>query len=228
MPGESGYGRAPWVVGRSQSSLVLSQRDTWVCSCLGNCQVVGKREKERGWKKEKCWRSARGRLSSHLQPNRRRDLNTVPHATGHTGQPGSTGQGTRRRMPGAGGGLGASQHLRGRPPVQTVDGEEGRAQGERIKALRCAFVKVTESCPTFCDPKDYIVQGILQARIPEWVAFPFSRGIVCGRLQRRRSHLSHKWILGSSKNKDMESRFWPNYKPLIHSSLAMPKAVPWP
>ena len=27
-----------------------------------------------------------------------------------------------------------------------------------------------------CDPMDYTVHGILQARILEWVAFPFSRG----------------------------------------------------
>ena len=37
-------------------------------------------------------------------------------------------------------------------------------------------VKVAQLCPTLCDPKDYIVHGILQARILEWVAFPFSRG----------------------------------------------------
>ena len=37
-------------------------------------------------------------------------------------------------------------------------------------------VKVTQSCPTLCDPIDYPVHGILQARILEWVAFPFSRG----------------------------------------------------
>ena len=36
-------------------------------------------------------------------------------------------------------------------------------------------VKVTQSCPTLCDPMDYTVPGILQARILEWVAFPFSR-----------------------------------------------------
>ena len=29
---------------------------------------------------------------------------------------------------------------------------------------------------TLCDPMDYTVHGILQARILEWVAFPFSRG----------------------------------------------------
>ena len=37
-------------------------------------------------------------------------------------------------------------------------------------------VKVAQSCPTLCDPMDCIVHGILQARILEWVAFPFSRG----------------------------------------------------
>ena len=37
-------------------------------------------------------------------------------------------------------------------------------------------VKVTQSCPTFCDPMDYTVHGTLQARILEWVAFPFSSG----------------------------------------------------
>ena len=37
-------------------------------------------------------------------------------------------------------------------------------------------VKVTQSCPTLFDPMDYTVHGILQARILEWVAIPFSRG----------------------------------------------------
>ena len=36
-------------------------------------------------------------------------------------------------------------------------------------------VKVAQSCPTLCNPMDCIVHGILQARILEWVAFPFSR-----------------------------------------------------
>ena len=37
-------------------------------------------------------------------------------------------------------------------------------------------VKVAQSCPTLCNSMDYTVHGILQARILEWVAFPFSRG----------------------------------------------------
>ena len=33
-----------------------------------------------------------------------------------------------------------------------------------------------KSLPTLHDPMDYRIDGILQARILEWVAFPFSRG----------------------------------------------------
>jgi len=36
--------------------------------------------------------------------------------------------------------------------------------------------EVAQSCPTLCDPMNYTVHGILQARILEWVAFPFSTG----------------------------------------------------
>ena len=35
-------------------------------------------------------------------------------------------------------------------------------------------MKVIQSCLTLCDPMDYTVHGILQARILEWVAVPFS------------------------------------------------------
>ena len=37
-------------------------------------------------------------------------------------------------------------------------------------------VKVAQSCLTLCNPRDYTVHGILQARILEELAFPFSRG----------------------------------------------------
>ena len=36
-------------------------------------------------------------------------------------------------------------------------------------------VKFAQSCPTLCDPMYYTVHGILQAKILEWIAFPFSR-----------------------------------------------------
>ena len=37
-------------------------------------------------------------------------------------------------------------------------------------------VKVTQLCLTLCDPMDCSPHGIFQARILEWVTFPFSRG----------------------------------------------------
>ena len=37
--------------------------------------------------------------------------------------------------------------------------------------------KVAQSCLTLCDPMDYIVRGILQARILEWVNLSILQGI---------------------------------------------------
>ena len=44
-----------------------------------------------------------------------------------------------------------------------------------VSAAQKVKLKVIQLCPTLCDPMDYTVHGILQARILEWVAFPFSR-----------------------------------------------------
>ena len=38
-------------------------------------------------------------------------------------------------------------------------------------------VKVVFSYPTFCDPVDYTVHGIVQAKMLEWIAFLFSRDL---------------------------------------------------
>ena len=51
-------------------------------------------------------------------------------------------------------------------------------------------VKVAQSCPTLCDPMGYIVPEILQARILEWVAFPFSRGSSQSRDRIQVSHIA--------------------------------------
>jgi len=58
----------------------------------------------------------------------------------------------------------------------------------KISARQCekSFtrkVKVTQLCPTLCDPVDYTVHGILQDRILEWVAFPFSRDLSNPRIE---------------------------------------------
>ena len=55
-------------------------------------------------------------------------------------------------------------------------------------------VKVAELCQTLCNPMDYIVHGILQARILEWVAFPFSRGSSQPRDQTRVSSIAGRFF----------------------------------
>ena len=78
----------------------------------------------------------------------------------------------------------------------------------RKQAVQLKEVKVAQSCLTVCDPMDYTVYGILQARILEWVAFPFSRGysqsrkpgsnpglLHCRQILYRLSHQRSSWIL---------------------------------
>ena len=66
-------------------------------------------------------------------------------------------------------------------------------------------VKLAQLCLTLYNPMDYTVHGILQARIPEWVALPFSRGFSqpgdrtevshCGQILYQLSHQGSPGIL---------------------------------
>ena len=62
-----------------------------------------------------------------------------------------------------------------------------------LRVSETVKVKVTQSWPTLCDPIDYTVHGILQAKILEWIAFPFSRGSSQPRVRTQVSHCG--WIL---------------------------------
>ena len=60
-------------------------------------------------------------------------------------------------------------------------------------------IKVAQSCPTLCNPMDCSlpgssVHGILQARILEWVAVPFSRGYSQHRDQTQVSHIAGRFF----------------------------------
>ena len=66
---------------------------------------------------------------------------------------------------------------------QPGSGPEGVQAADVIHphAGACVNGKSPQLCPTLCNPMDCSlpgssVQGILQARILEWVAMPFSRG----------------------------------------------------
>ena len=51
--------------------------------------------------------------------------------------------------------------------MKEIKDERNRGKGK---------VKVAQLSLTLCNPMDYTVHGILQARILEWVDFYFSRG----------------------------------------------------
>ena len=55
-------------------------------------------------------------------------------------------------------------------------------------------VKAAQWCPTLCNPTDCTVHGILQARILESVAFPFSRGSSQPRDQTQVSHTAGRFF----------------------------------
>ena len=69
------------------------------------------------------------------------------------------------------------------------------SDGEKKKVK----VIVTQSCPTVCDPMDYSlpgpsVHGILQARILEWVTFPFCRVSSQSRHQTQVSRIAGRFF----------------------------------
>ena len=64
---------------------------------------------------------------------------------------------------------------------EMVSSQDSRCPQLRIEVKNEVKVLVAQSCPILCDPMDcslpgFSVHGILQARILEWVAIPFSRG----------------------------------------------------
>ena len=56
------------------------------------------------------------------------------------------------------------------------------------------WVTVSLLCPTLCDPMGYTARGILQARILEWVAVPFSRGSSQHRGQTQASRVAGRFF----------------------------------
>ena len=72
---------------------------------------------------------------------------------------------------------------------------------KKIIFLYTVFVKVTPSCPTLCNPMEYRVHGILQARKLEWVAFPFSRGLPSPGIEPRSPALQADSLPAESQGK---------------------------
>ena len=77
-----------------------------------------------------------------------------------------------------------------------------RAHSSGLHPHDIVKVKVTQSCPTLCDPMSCTIHAILKARIPEWVAFPFSRGSSQPRDQTQVSRIADRlftsWATGEA------------------------------
>ena len=67
-------------------------------------------------------------------------------------------------------------------------------------------VKVSQWCPTLFDPMDCIVPGIVQARILEWVAFPFFTGSCQPRDQTQVSRIAGRFFTSWATRKIHDTR----------------------
>ena len=87
------------------------------------------------------------------------------------------------------------------------------SQKDSISLLKGTLVKVAQSCLTLCDPMDYTVHGILQARILERAAFPFSRGSSQPRDQTQISRIAGRFFIAEpqGKSKNTGVFFYPFY-----------------
>ena len=69
--------------------------------------------------------------------------------------------------------------------LQELEKEKQTKPKETVKIIK------SPSCLTLCNPTDCTVHGILQARILQWVGFPFSRGSSQPRDWIQVSHITH-------------------------------------
>ena len=79
-------------------------------------------------------------------------------------------------------------------------------------------VKVTQLCPTLCDPVDCTVHRILRARILEWVAFPFSRASSQPRDRTQVSHIAGRFFT-SLATREVASHISLIYEPICFRSF---------
>ena len=94
------------------------------------------------------------------------------------------------------------------------------SQKDSTSLLKGTLVKVPQLCLILCDPMDYTVQGILQARILEREAFPFSRGSSQQRDQTQISHIAGGFFTSWATREAQE--YWSG------SPIPSPVDLPYP
>ena len=86
-------------------------------------------------------------------------------------------------------------------------------------------MKVTQSCLTLCNPMDSTVHGILQARILEWVVFPFSRGFSQPTDQTQVSRIADGFFTSWATKEAQEYRSGLAYP--FFSRSSWPRSLTW-
>ena len=81
-----------------------------------------------------------------------------------------------------------------------------KTQCSLLRDSSCVKVKVAQLCLTLCNPMDYTAHGILQARILEWVAFPFSRRSSQPRDRTQVSHTAGRFFTSQATREAQE--YW--------------------
>ena len=82
-------------------------------------------------------------------------------------------------------------------------------QDHTVVMCGCEKVKFTQLGATLCDPMDYTVHGILQARILEWIAIPYSRRSSQPRDRTQVSHIAGGFFTSSVTREATDVRVGP-------------------
>ena len=99
--------------------------------------------------------------------------------------------------------------------MQDQDTQASRTSQVNIFVFIKVKVKFAQSCSNLCNPVDYTVPEIFQARILEWVAVPFSKGSSQSRDQTQVSHIAGGLITS-----------WITREALIHQKPKLNKEKP--
>ena len=91
-------------------------------------------------------------------------------------------------------------------------------------------MKVAQLCLTLCDPMDYTVCGILQARMLEWVVAPFSKRTSQPSDQTQVSNIAGRFFTAEPPGKPIVQRFKvssfePPGKPIVQRFKAYRKVI---
>ena len=89
-------------------------------------------------------------------------------------------------------------------------------------------VKVAQSCPALCDPMSSTVHGILQARILECVAVPFSRDLPNPGIEPRSPTLQADSLPAEPPGKPLLPAQWSLRPPKTEWVLLPPSLCSWP